>query len=272
MNPSAEASISVPAAGEAVTGRVLEVDPRCARFLSALSHELRTPLGSILMMSELLASSEIEPSAAQKAATLRTAAHDMRALISEVAQLARILGGRVRLEAAEVSVEGLVHELAKQALEVAPAGRSIALAPAPPTAPTLHTDRERLLAVVGTLIGCLAPSSAQASPIRVTLIWPAPGSFRIEITDPATTHTAAEIATLFEPFHAPSQRTRRAHGGQSLKLTIARAITTLLGGELRGEQRADGMTFVLDLPRTGPVSTAAGSPCETETSPARPIA
>lgn len=194
-------------------------------FLSALSHELCTPLGSVLMLSEMLAEqAEKDSAGARQAERIHDAALDIRDLIDQVSLLARIQAGRLRLDLQEVSTEFLVRSLQRE-LE----GQHLPLTTGADAPTSLVTHPQHLTdAVRRLLIG------AEEGTARIHLGGEAGrhGGLWIRVWRPAEGVAEEELDSIFDPFHRAARIVCRRYGGQSLDLTIARALIEWIGGSL----------------------------------------
>ncbi|MCG8458288.1 MAG: HAMP domain-containing histidine kinase [Holophagales bacterium] len=207
------------------------------RVLSGLVHELRTPLGSILMLSEMLAEPGEADADRRQAQKIHRAAQDIRALLDQVALLARIEDGQLRPEVEEVLLTDFLAALEEQLGEL-PAAPSVECSA---DAPRVVATDPRLL---GEAVRCLLPQQAAGERIRVRF-GPSPGrsgggGLRICILRPSSPVERSQLDLLFEPFHPAVRASARRHGGQSLDLTLARALVRFLGGSISATVGGDG--------------------------------
>ncbi len=130
---------------------------RRARFLSALVHEVRTPLASSCTLIELLAAlPEVRAAEKEKLYVdgLRQVMRDVQLLLDDVAELARLLGGRIELKPGDVSPAALVAEvedaLRPQAWE---RGVSLSHSLGSTLPPLVRAGAERLRQLLALLLG-----------------------------------------------------------------------------------------------------------------------
>ncbi len=222
---------------------------RHSHFISKLGHELRTPLGSVLMMAELLADNRpgnLTDKQLAYARKIHQAASEMRALLDETSVLAKIEGGRLELFPDQVQLADLAHTI--EASYRLPVELTDGL-PA-----SVETDRLRLEQILETLIeSAVAASGDGAVAIRFAPSDRRDMAISITVTQEGSTVPEDQREAIFEPFSQADPRTRRrAGGGQSLALPIARALARLAGGELTVEAAEGGGTaFRLELPARG---------------------
>lgn len=226
---------------------------RQARFLSALTHELRTPLGSILMLSEMIMGSD-GSNAVSRAEKIHGLAQDLRTLLDEVGELARLGSGRARITLQEVRSQALVEAIERALAARTPASRQLISSTAAALPPVVRTDSTRVLRVLDAVVTSMA--EGDGDPIALRFEPSTGGMLAIRLLDTGDASPSAELDRLFEPFGAPSLRTSRAHGGQSLKLAIAHRTARLLGGRLVARSVSAGTELSLLLPVAGPPAAA----------------
>ncbi len=227
------------------------------RFVSKLGHELRTPLGSVLMLSELLAGRDgLDDKALRYVDKIHQAAMEMRALLDEVSVLAKIEGGRIELFLSDVEVAGLARDLQERlAPRAREHGKTLAVAREDDLPAMLRTDRARvdesLDLVVETALrssGCGTVSVRVGRDERADA--PTGSALTIAVTDCGPVIPESDREVVFEPFNLADPRARHLLGGKSLRLTIARGLARLLGGELTLEGDQNRNVLRLRLPLT----------------------
>jgi len=229
----------------------LQTPDQWARFLSAFVHELRTPLASSRMLADLLAEAPGVRDGQQEkryAENLREVMQDIQSLVGDVAELARLLCGRVQLRPDEVELAPLVDEVEDAVRPRAWEG-GIALTDSldPALPQRFRTDPDRLRQLLILLLG--AAVSHARSEVFFRLDIEDEGLRAVFSSDGSPIPEAAHAA-LFEPFH-DGVRSSRSRGGRSLALPLASELARALGGALRAENRGGRPTFVLSLPAAG---------------------
>src|SRR5258706_8452452 len=92
----------------------LQTPDQWTHFLSAFVHELRPPLASFRMLADLLAEApqgHLGDQERRYCENIREVVVDIQALVGDVAELARLMGGRVLVRPEEVALEKLVDEV-----------------------------------------------------------------------------------------------------------------------------------------------------------------
>ena len=223
---------------------------RPGRFLSSLTHELRTPLGSILILAEMVSHSP-DAESASRGKKIHRLAEDLGTLIDEVGELARLDSDRGRIHFEDIDLQALADAIEHTLGKAIPAARPVIVSKATNLPQTLRTDPRRVLQIVDAVAASAEDADGYSLMVRVE---PEPNHqdppdrLAIQLVDTALTLSPDELGGLFQPFGAPSKGTRRAHGGQSLRLAIAHRLATLLGGDLQAQSQPDGVGFTLLLP------------------------
>ena len=225
----------------------LQTPEQWTRFLSAFSHELRTPLASLRMLAELLAGTPQGHLGAQErryAENIQEVVQDIQGLVGDVAELARLLAGRVQVRPADV-VLGAIVEQVKEAARPRAWERGIAMTDSlDPALPRLfRADPDLLRQVLTLLLGATVSHAESEVFFRLDFD---DGDLRVVLSSDGPPFPEAAADTLFEPFD-DGARTARQRGGRSLALPLAKELTRTLGGTLQAGNRGGRPTFDLSL-------------------------
>ncbi len=200
-----------------------------SRYITTVSHELRTPLNSILGYAQLLEEDPAIPSHRKQAVSvIRRGGDHLLSLIEHTLDIARIEGGKLRLEPRPLrfreSLQQIVHMFELQA-----AGKGLAFhADLGDTVPeVVRADEKRLRQILINVLGN-AVKFTQAGRVVFRLRYAREMAvFEIDDTGPGI--SPEEIEHVFEPFARGSETTS---GGTGLGLTISKMLTDLMGGEM----------------------------------------
>jgi PAS domain S-box-containing protein len=220
-------------------------------FINTVSHELRTPLTTITGNAEFLADGlygQLTPPQLDRVAGIQQGADQLRALVDEMIDFARLEAGALQLVMQDLDVGAWIRFVATQ-VERAAAGRGLRVATTIPEDPLwAHADPVRASqalhnmldnAIKFTPAGGLITVSARACGDRV----------RVEVADTGPGIAAGHVPHVFEKFYQADGSTTRAHGGSGLGLAIARAFVTAHGGEIGVDtSEGHGATFWFTLP------------------------
>jgi signal transduction histidine kinase len=224
----------------------LQSQDQWTRFLSGFTHELRTPLSSLRMLAELLAAAPDGHLGTQErryAENIQEVVQDIQGLVGEVAELSRLLAGRMQPRIEEVSLEDLVQQV-KESVRTWAWERGIALTESsdPALPRLLRTDPNRLRQLLASLVGAAVSHAQSEVSCRLDLDG---GLLRVVISSNGAPFP--EEQDLFEPFDNSGGASRR-RGGRSLALPLANELAHVLGGTLTAENRGGRPTFALFLP------------------------
>jgi signal transduction histidine kinase/PAS domain-containing protein len=232
-------------------------------FLSIASHELKTPLTPLSLKLQMLSKelrkqpdSPLRRSVEDYVATGARQVKKLSELVSDLLDVTRISGGKLRLEFEDVDLATLVREVvARHEPEAVKLGSSLVL----DIQGTVvgHWDRLRLEQVVTNLVDNAIKYGA-GKPVQV----------RVQVRDNrALLHVRDEgigiapeyLPRIFGRFERAVSE--RHYGGLGLGLYITRTIVEAMGGHIEVESRPnEGSLFTVELPlKQGSAPTAASS-------------
>lgn len=216
------------------------------QFVSDASHELKTPLTVILTNAEMLRDpSYSEPERQRFAESILTMSHQMRGLVENLLELARVDNGTVKKVFEALDWSSLVQD-AVLPFEALFFEKGL----------TLQTDIEPGITVRGS-----AQHLRQCAEILLdnAVKYSAPGTVRVALKKTGHDKCALSVATPGEPL-SPEEcknvfkrfyrvdRARAMDHSYGLGLSIAESIVSEHGGKIRCEGKADGNVFTVTLP------------------------
>ena len=217
--------------------------------LGIVSHDLRNPLSAISMCAASLTDLP-EHAAAERARelaeTIEASAEWMQRMIQDLLDVGSIEAGRLSLERHAEDLFVLVHQ-AIALFARAAAQRSVQVgADLPEDLPRVFADRERVLQVLGNLIGNAVKCVGAGGQVTVRAR-AREGAVEIAVTDTGPGIPADELPRIFDRFwHSRRSASVR---GTGLGLAIARGIVEAHAGQLRVESTVGiGTTFSFTLP------------------------
>jgi len=229
-------------------GRLAEGVQIQRRLTADVSHELRTPLTALRGEIEVALRAERTPREYQQA--LGSALEEVErltAMTEDLLLITRAESGALRPERRHTDLDGLVravlHRLDRRCDEK---GVVLECAFGLTHAPVV-VDPELATRALSHLLDNAVRFSPPGGRVRVETAL-RDGWARVAIEDSGPGLAAEDLAHVFEPFYrADTARTRDV--GAGLGLAVARAVTTLHGGRIRGAQAAGGgARFELELP------------------------
>ena len=202
-----------------------------SRYISAISHELRTPLNSILGYAQLMGEdAHVPPHRKQAVNVIKRGGEHLLSLIEGTLDIARIESGKLTLQIKPMRFADGVHEIASMfELQAAAKGLRFQFDALGVLPEVVRADEKRLRQIIINLLAnAIKFTSTGQVVFRVRY---AREMATIEIEDTGPGLTAPELAQIFEPFERGGNAGAGVPGA-GLGLTIAKMLTTLMGGEL----------------------------------------
>ncbi|HEX6070935.1 MAG TPA: HAMP domain-containing sensor histidine kinase [Longimicrobiaceae bacterium] len=216
------------------------------RILGIVAHDLRNPLGTIKLTAEVL----VEEAGSnahqlQLAQLILRSATRMNRLIEDLRDVSRIEAGRLNLQRETQEPLRLAAE-AVELNEALASGRTLTLRRrGNGRLPSISADRDRILQVLGNLIGNAVKFTPTGGSIEVSVDAVRDG-VRFSVTDSGPGMPPESLPHLFEPFWQGQGVSRE---GMGLGLTIAQGIVQAHGGTMAVESElGHGSTFHFTVP------------------------
>jgi len=210
--------------------------------LAVVSHDLRSPLHAIGLACEALRE-EVSASALKYLGAIERASLRAERLITDLLEASAIENGALTLARAPIDAAAVVRQAsADYELAAKETGGQIT-AKVPDGSTVVSADRDRVLQVLGNLIGN-ALKHARGAPIEISLERNERDAV-IAVRDRGPGITDAELPHVFDRYW--SGRTKR--GGAGLGLSIAKGIIDAHGGRIAvASKKGEGSEFSFTLP------------------------
>lgn len=241
-----------------------EADRLKQEFLNVASHELRTPLTAITGYAEFLEDSPADslgPEQREYVIQIRKGAERLRAITSDMLDLARAEAGSFKLALARTDLGQLLRdEVASLRPEAQLRGVTLSVEAEAPIEAMLDFQR------VSQVVLNLAANALEFTPVggSVRLVASDRGDrARVDVIDTGIGIPAVNLPHLFEKFYQVQSGHTRSHGGTGLGLAICRTLVEAHGGHIDVESEPGrGSTFWFELPKNGPPTAAAVEPAD----------
>jgi len=173
-------------------------------------------------------------------------------LIEELLDIARIMGGRLKLERSTIDLRDIVGAAIEVVQPAAEAKRIQIAVDNPETALPFYGDSARLQQVTWNLLTNAVKFTPEGGQVGVAVRRRNDG-IRIVVTDSGPGIPEDFLPSVFEPFRQADASSTRRHGGLGLGLAIAKHLVEAHGGRIEVENNgtACGTTFTVRLPGTG---------------------
>lgn len=227
-------------------------DEMKTRFLSNMSHEFRTPLNSIRALSRILlarADGELTDEQEKQVRFIDKAADDLRELVDDLLDLAKIEAGKIEIHPADISPVTLFSAL-RGMLRPLLVGEAVALHFVEPAdVPQLYTDEGKLSQILRNFISN-ALKFTERGEIRVTAAHDAAtGTVTFAVCDTGIGIREEDQAAIFDEFTQIRNPLQTRAKGTGLGLPLCRKLAHLLGGTVSVVSAPGvGSTFSVTLP------------------------
>ena len=233
-----------------------------SRYIMTISHELRTPLNSILGYAQILDGDEAIPDNRRQAVNvIRRSGDHLLSLIEGTLDIARIEGGKVKLDIKPLCFPDFVQQIVDMfELQARNKGIDFGYRTTGDLPTLVRADERRLRQILINILGNAVKFTARGGVVCNLKYQSEMATFEIEDTGPGI--APEELERVFEPFSRGSAAHIGATGGTGLGLTIAKMLTDLMGGEITVESSpGKGCRFRvrLFLPHIQSVQTVQGS-------------
>ena len=235
-----------------------------AEFLAMVSHELRTPLaavkGSVTTLLET--ADDLDPAEMRQFfRVIRDQSDQMRSLIGDLLDVARIETGVLSVDPEPTDVHVLVEEAGNRFLAGAdgnPLNADLAA-----DLPLVMADRRRIVQVLSNLLSNAAGYSPGGSPILVTAVQDGM-HVAVSVADEGRGIPADLLPGLFRKFSRTS-----GVDGSGLGLAICKGIVEAHGGRIWAESNGPGLgaRFTFTLP-AGEAAAPSPAPISSRARPA----
>jgi signal transduction histidine kinase len=245
-----------------LAGQLAAFEQARREFASDVSHELHSLASAMQTAAEALdrGAAGTDPELGrQLVAGLVGHTHRLSRLAEDLLELARLEGGRLRLDFDSIDLQDVVAEVHNEWLaEAKQRGVSLlAVVPAGPLA--VDGDAARLVQALGNLVENALKHAGAAGQVTLDVRPARDDRFRLAVQDSGPGIPAEALTRVFDRYFRVEGRGGHGPGGMGLGLAIARGIALGHGGDLWAENAAEGgARFVLELP-AGATSQRAGT-------------
>jgi len=218
-------------------------------FLAVLSHELRSPLNPILGWTKLLQTRKFnETKTAEALATIERNAKLQTQLIDDLLDVAKILRGKLSIDAAPVNLASVI-ESAIDTVRTAAIAKSITLHPVLPNIGQVSGDSNRLQQIVWNLLSNAIKFTPNGGRVEIRLER-VDEQAQIIVSDTGKGINPDFLPHIFESFRQEDVSITRRYGGLGLGLAIVRQLVEAHGGIITADSPGEGLgaTFTVRLP------------------------
>lgn len=211
-------------------------------FMAMLGHELRNPLAALTNAAELLRRGDVHGQLARVASVLERQTRQMRHMVDDLLDVARITEGKIQLNLEVLDLGELVRGAAEDQLAVV-ASKGLSLRTEVPEGPVwVRADHVRLVQIIQNLVDNAVKFTDAPGEIllRVGDQDGEPGFVQLSVVDTGYGMDEELRRHAFEPFHQGDRTLGRSRGGLGLGLPLVRGLVEMQGGRVEALSRGEG--------------------------------
>lgn len=225
-------------------------------LIHAILHDLNTPLAVITAGAELSAECPARLPGCANRDTLRMmseAAVEMKRMLSDMLDIARMEEGRMRLALEPASPADLVEQAVAELAPVAKAANRSVEVSAARGLPKVLADGHQVKRVIGNLLVNAMRYSPPGAPVTVcAAAGKAAGTVVFAVSDKGKGIDPAHLGSIFEKFFQLDPGQAKSRQGKGLGLAFCKMAVESHGGRIWAENlRGGGCRFCFTLPHNG---------------------
>ena len=216
------------------------------QFVADASHELKTPLSVIMANAELMHSEDTgEDDRKVYADNILGVTYQMRSLVENMLEMARVDNGTVRMNFEWVDLSELVRDAALS-FQLLYEEKGLGLRCAVPDGIRIHGSEQHLYQVMDVLLDNALKYSAQNGMISVDLV-SAGKNCVLSVASPGEPIAQEDLKNIFKRFYR-ADKARAMNGSYGLGLAIAESIVETHKGKIWAESKSGYNIFYVQIP------------------------
>jgi signal transduction histidine kinase len=213
-----------------------------------IAHDLRTPLQVIGGYIDAMAEGDLEPTR-ERLATVYAEIEHMQHLVADLRILSQADAGDLPLNRQAVQPQALLARVAATYANQADQKNITLTYSADPNLPPLHIDEDRMMQVLGNLLGNALRHTPPGGRIALAA-YPRGTAVCVTVHDSGAGIAAEDLPYVFDRFYRGDHARQDEAGASGLGLAIARALVELHGGSIAAASPGPGAgaAFTITLP------------------------
>ena len=216
------------------------------QFVADASHELKTPLSVIMANAELMQGDALsEADLRSYSGNILGVTYQMRALVENMLEMARVDNGAVKMDFAAIDLSQLVSDAALS-FQLLYEEQGMGLRAAVPDGLEICGSEQHLYQVMDVLLDNALKYSSPGGTVRVELT--ANGRFcTLAVASPGEPILREDLKNIFKRFYR-ADKARAMNGSYGLGLSIAESIVEAHRGRIWAQSEDGYNTFFVQLP------------------------
>ena len=224
-------------------------------FLATISHELRTPLTAILGWATMLNRGSLSQSQTQRALqVIEQSARSQAGLVDDILDTARIITGRLKLDAHPLEIEPVLQAAIDVIRPSAEAKRIALQVVIDDRDGIVFGDANRVQQVIWNLLANAVKFTNEGGRVEARLSR-TEGHIEIAVTDTGMGIEPRFLPYVFDRFRQADSTSTRKYSGLGLGLAIVRHVVEMHGGTVAASSpgKGQGATFKVRFPRASDI-------------------
>ena len=216
------------------------------QFVADASHELKTPLSVIMTNAELMQSEDInEEDRKTYSGNILGMTYQMRSLVENMLEMARVDNGKVKLNFTDVDLSELVSDAALS-FQLLYEEKGMGLRCAAADEVHIHGSEQPLYQVMDVLLDNALKYSTPGSMVSVDLVSTG-GRCVLSVASPGEPISKEDLQNIFKRFYR-ADKARAMNGSYGLGLAIAESIVEAHRGKIWAVSENGNNIFFVQIP------------------------
>lgn len=233
--------------------KLQELDKIKSNFVSKVSHELRTPLQAVLGYTDILLEGlqgELNYPQKLMIKQIREGGEQLLNLITQLLDFEKVEKGEIAVCTETFNIQGVFHYLAQVMTPLALKKKITLSFVLAKDDIRLESDKNIVQKILLNIVSNSIKFSKENSKIIISVQEHGNDFTSFKIQDEGIGIPKSNLAYIFDKFWQGDDSITRSYGGLGIGLTLAKRLTTLLGGQIKVESKVNqGSVFTVVLPK-----------------------